>query len=605
MYFSLEDELRGIMEKQNKIYNYPLYEVREIRDLKDMVRQSRVLYSYKNAYLTKDPVAAGKISPHDPELKQKRKDEKEYLPIGFAKAAEDFEAFGSYLHQEFPAGVRVGVIGETRYEWYITYLATVCGTGIIIPLDKELPAAELKMMIERSKIDVLVYSDVAYTNLGAVKDDLPPVTIAMDPPAEGTGSLYFWDLLERGYEIRNEGNLSYDEIEIDPDEMRIILFTSGTTANAKAVMLSHRNICTNLMGMCSMVYIGPEYTCLSILPIHHTYECTCGFLCEYYRGTTVAICPGLRYILPSLKEVQPSYVLMVPLIVESIYNGIMRKIDSDPKVKRKFQFGLKLSRFLMKIGIDIRKKIFKDIHALLGPNLQFLIVGGAAVSADLLSNLRDLGIHCFQGYGLTECAPILALNRDKYYNDSSAGLPLPGVEVKIVNPDENGYGEIVGRGHNVMLGYYENPELTAEAIDKEGFFHTGDIGYIDEDSFVIITGRKQNVIVASNGKNIFPEEIEFLLLENPLIKEVVVHAIEEDGHMLLRAIIFPDREQIDQIEELKGKELDSPEVKARLEDVVKEVNQNMVAYKAVRRIEIRTEEFEKNTSKKIKRAQHY
>ncbi|NLB09283.1 MAG: long-chain fatty acid--CoA ligase [Clostridiales bacterium] len=296
---------------------------------------------------------------------------------------------------------------------------------------------------------------------------------------------------------------------------------------------------------------------------------------------------------------------MVPLIVENIYNGIMRKIDSDPKVKRKFQFGLKLSRFLMKIGIDIRKKIFKDIHALLGPNLRFLIVGGAAVSADLLSNLRDLGIHCFQGYGLTECAPILALNRDKYYNDSSAGLPLPGVEVKIINPDENGYGEIVGKGHNVMLGYYENPGLTAEAIDADGFFHTGDIGYINEDSFVIITGRKQNVIVASNGKNIFPEEIEFLLLENPLIKEVVVHAIEEEGHMLLRAIIFPDREQIDQIEELKGKELDSPEVRARLEDVVKEVNQNMVAYKAVRRIEIRTEEFEKNTSKKIKRAQYY
>lgn len=593
------------MEKQSKIYKYPLYTVREISDLKDMVRQSRTHYSYKNAYLTKDPVAVGKISPHDPEIKQKRKEEKEYLPIGFAKAADDIEAFGSFLHHEFPAGVRVGVIGETRYEWYITYLATVCGTGIIIPLDKELPAAELKTMIERSKADVLVYSDVAYTTLDTIKDDLPAVTIAMDPPGAGTDSLYFWDLLECGYEIRNKGDVSYDEIEIDPDEMKIILFTSGTTANAKAVMLSHRNICTNLMGMCSMVYIGPEDTCLSILPIHHTYECTCGFLCEFYRGTTVAICPGLRYILPSLKEVEPTYVLMVPLIAESIYNGIMRKINSDPKVKNKFQLGLKLSRFLMKIGIDIRKKLFKDIHAVIGPNLRFLIIGGAAVSSDLLSNLRDLGIHSFQGYGLTECAPILALNRENYYNDSSAGLPLPGVEIKIINPDEHGYGEIVGKGHNVMLGYYEHPEQTAEVIDADGFFHTGDIGYINEDSFVIITGRKQNMIVASNGKNIFPEEIEFLLMENPLIKEVVVHAIKENDNMLLRAIIFPDQDQIDQIEELKGKELDSPEVRAYLETAVKEVNKNLVAYKVVRRIEIRTEEFEKNTAKKIKRAQYY
>ena len=257
------------MEKQSKIYNYPLYEVRKIRDLKDMVQQSRMLYSYNNAYLTKDPVAAGKVSPHDPELKQKRKDEKDFLPIGFAKAADDFEAFGSYLHQEFPAGVRVGVIGETRYEWYITYLATVCGTGIIVPLDKELPAAELKMMIKRSKIDILVYSDIAFGTLDAIKDDLPPVTIAMDPPREGTGSLYFWDQLERGYEIRNKGNLSYDEIEIDLTKKLFLL------REQQPMPCSHAQSSQYLYQFDGNVFNGlyrSEDTCLSILPIHHTYD---------------------------------------------------------------------------------------------------------------------------------------------------------------------------------------------------------------------------------------------------------------------------------------------------------------------------------------------
>ena len=593
------------MTKTNSIYKYPLIEVRQINDLRDMVRQSKELYADNVAYFVKDPVAAGKISPYDVDIKQKRKDEQDFLPIYFERAAADFEAFGSWLYEKFPQGARVAVIGETRYEWYVTYMATVNGNGIIIPLDKELPSSELLTMLKRAKVDVLVYADIVYPKLQEVEDQLPPVTIAMDPPQENTSSLYFWDLLAEGHKIREEGNTGYDDLHIDPDEMRIILFTSGTTAMSKAVMLSHRNICVNLMGMCSMINIDESDTCLSVLPIHHTYECTCGFLCEFYRGTTVAVCPGLRYIVSSMKEIQPSYVLMVPLMVESIFNGIMRKINSDAKLKKKFNFGLKLSNFLLKIGIDVRKKIFKDIHAVVGQNLRFLIVGGAAISGDLIKDMRALGIRCFQGYGLTECAPILALNREFYYNDNSAGLPLPGVDIKIIDADEDGIGEIIGRGPNVMLGYYEDEEKTAAAIDDEGFYHTGDIGYIDENAFVIITGRKLNVIVAKNGKNIFPEEIEFILMQHDLIKEVIVHEVEENDNMLLSAIIFPDQDVMDNDEELKDKELDSPEVKARLEEIIKNVNKDLVTYKAVRRVEIRTKEFEKNTSKKIVRAKKY
>ena len=278
----------------------------------------------------------------------------------------------------------------------------------------------------------------------------------------------------------------------------------------------------------------------------------------------------------------------------------MKKVKGDAKLEKKFKFGLSLTRGLRKIGIDLRRKIFDTVHENFGGNLRMLIAGGAAIAPELLKDMQDMGFNCLQGYGLTECAPILALNRTHHYNNRSAGLPLPGVDIKILDPDENGIGEIAGRGDNVMLGYYNNEEATKNVIDEDGFFHTGDYGYLDKDQFVIITGRKANIIVTKNGKNVFPEEIEFLLTQHPLIAEAVVSGQErKDGDALIHAEIFPDRETVDEDPELKGLALTDDKVKEKVNAIVKEMNSGLVHYKTVRSISLRDAEFPKTTAKKI------
>jgi long-chain acyl-CoA synthetase len=378
------------------------------------------------------------------------------------------------------------------------------------------------------------------------------------------------------------------------------LFTSGTTAASKAVMLSHNNICINLQAMCGMLYIDPADVFLSVLPLHHTYECTCGFLCPIYRGATVAVCEGLRHITKNMQESKVTVMLVVPLMLELFYKRIMKSATSDPKLARKFRIGLALSKTLRKIGIDRRRKLFAKVHDNFGGHLRILIAGGASIDPSVLKGMQDLGIECLQGYGLTECAPILALNRDVDFKNEAAGLPLPGVEVRIINKDENGIGEIIGKGPNVMLGYFENPEATAEAIDKDGFFHTGDLGFLDKDGFIIITGRKKNVIVTKNGKNIYPEEIEFLLYKSAYIQECLVFGgADDEGEIVVRAEIFPNMEKIK--EEFGHESAVSEEVRRLIADEVKKVNHTLATYKYIRSFTLRDAEFEKTTSKKIKR----
>jgi len=366
-------------------------------------------------------------------------------------------------------------------------------------------------------------------------------------------------------------------------------------------MLSHSNICINLMAMCQMVEIVPDDVFLSVLPLHHTYECTCGFLCPVYRGATVAVCEGLRHITRNMQESQVTVMLAVPLMVELFYKRILKSATADPQLAKKFKIGLKLSNGLRKIGIDKRRKLFKRIHDTFGGHLRLLIAGGAAIDPAVLKGMRDLGIFSIQGYGLTECAPILALNRDVWYNDRAAGLALPGVEIRIVDKDENGIGEIIGKGPNVMLGYYENDEATQEVMDADGFFHTGDLGYMDKDGFVIITGRKKNVIVTKNGKNIFPEEIEFLLAQSDYIQESLVSGAEdEDGETYVKAEIFPNEEKIK--ETIGDVPLAGDAVRQLIGEEVRKVNHALTTYKYIRQFTLRDTEFEKTTSKKIKRA---
>lgn len=559
-----------------------LYKVRPIKDLKDMLNSSTELYGDKAAFLSKP------------------KGKSEYEPITYKQYKSDVEAFGTALTDLGLKGSKIALIGENRYEWSVSYLSIVNGTGIVVPLDKELPVNEIENLIVRSKAKAIIYS-------GNISEKIEPLFkkntaieyfIGMDVDRSDSKTLSFKALLEKGHELVKAGNRDFIDVEIVPDVMNMLLFTSGTTDTSKAVMLSHKNICENLMNMCSMLYIDEKDTFLSILPIHHTYECTCGFLCQIYRGCTIAYCEGLRHIVKNLKESKCTIMLGVPLIFEAMYRQIMNQAIKQ-KGKAAVKFALGLSNALRKVNIDIRRKLFKQIHDSLGGHIRLFISGAAGIDPQIARGFRDLGIPLVQGYGLTECAPIVALNRDCNYKDDAAGLPLPNLEVEIHEPDADGIGEIKCKGPSIMLGYYEDPEATA-AVIKDGWFYTGDSGYIDEDGFVHITGRKKNVIVTGNGKNVFPEEIEQLLDRSPYIKESLVYGRgESDGDTVVCAKIVPDREKIE--EDIKENVIPESSVEEIINNEIKKVNKQLVIYKHIKDFSIQDEEFKKTTTRKIKR----
>lgn len=547
---------------------YKNYEVRPIENLKEMLYTSAATWPEKNAFLEKrDGVYEG---------------------ITFNQYLLDVEGLGTELCARGLLGKRVIVTGENCYAWALAYMTVICGLGVVIPVDKEIPPEEIANIANISEADAVIYSAKYEDKIKKIEKPLD--FICFD---ELSG------LCAAGREKINAGDRTYLDLEIDKNEMASLIFTSGTTGVSKGVMLSHHNISFNLTEMCQMIYIGPEDTFLSVLPLHHAYECTCGFLCQIYRGSTIAYCEGLRYIMKNMKEVHPTMILCVPLLIETMYHKIwanIRKNGMGKMVKK----ALAASNASRKIGIDLRKKLFSEIHETFGGKLRMMIAGGAAVDPDILKGLRDFGILAVQGYGLTECAPLAAVNRDKFYCDSSAGLATPNATLEIVDAAEDGTGDIRFKGENIMLGYYKAPELTAEVI-VDGWLYTGDLGFIDKDGFLHITGRRKNVIVTANGKNIFPEELETYLSRNPYVLEsVVVGVPDETGRDYdIVAMILPDRERLDE-ENPDGysEEL----VREKLTEAVKQANSMVQQYKRIKKFLVRSEEFPKNTSKKIKRA---
>ena len=547
---------------------YKNYEVRPIENLKEMLYTSAATWPEKNAFLEKrDGVYEG---------------------ITFNQYLLDVEGLGTELCARGLLGKRVIVTGENCYAWALAYMTVICGLGVVIPVDKEIPPEEIANIANVSEADAVIYSAKYEDKIKKIEKPLD--FICFD---ELSG------LCAAGREKINAGDRTYLDLEIDKNEMASLIFTSGTTGVSKGVMLSHHNISFNLTEMCQMIYIGPEDTFLSVLPLHHAYECTCGFLCQIYRGSTIAYCEGLRYIMKNMKEVHPTMILCVPLLIETMYHKIwanIRKNGMEKMVKK----ALAASNASRKIGIDLRKKLFSEIHETFGGKLRMMIAGGAAVDPDILKGLRDFGILAVQGYGLTECAPLAAVNRDKFYCDSSAGLATPNATLEIVDAAEDGTGDIRFKGDNIMLGYYKAPELTAEVI-VDGWLYTGDLGFIDKDGFLHITGRRKNVIVTANGKNIFPEELETYLSRNPYVLEsVVVGVPDETGRDYdIVAMILPDTERLDE-ENPDGysEEL----VREKLTEAVKQANSMVQQYKRIKKFLVRSEEFPKNTSKKIKRA---
>ena len=561
----------------------PLYEVTKVTNLRDVIK-TRV-----------------KEFPGNPVFLHKPGKSKEYVPVSTEKYDHDIDSLGTAFMHKVNKGARIAILAETRYEWYVSYLATTNGTGCVVPIDKELKTDEIINCLSRAHADLLVFSKSKLEVVNEVygKIDSLKYYICMDD-LDDDKYINYSDFIAEGEKMLSEGDKIFTEATIDPEEMTILLFTSGTTAKSKAVMLCQRNICKNLMSMFSMLYIDRNDIFFSVLPLHHTYECTCGFLGQVYRGTTIAICSGLRYITSEIKEAKPSCILMVPVMLEMFYKNIMKNINSDPKKAKKFRTGLKISKFLMKFKIDVRKKLFAQIHEVFGGNMRLIILGGAPVKPEALEFFQDMGFLCVQGYGLTECAPILALNRDVDFENEAAGLPLPGVDVQILNPDSDGIGEFIAKGDNVFMGYYEDPESTAAALDSDGYYHTGDLGYIDKNGFCIITGRKKNVIIAGNGKNVFPEEIEYLLSLDDRVAESVVSGVQDEikNDIIIVATIFPD---MDWVEQNLGKDATDEQIQKELEDAVDKVNEKLVNYKKIKKTVLRKEEFEKNTSRKIKR----
>jgi len=564
--------------------NKPLYEVRKISDLKDMIEQSSRIYADKAAFLVK-PRTGG-----------------DYVPVSFKKFKEDIDALGTALMSLDLKGKKIALIGENRYEWATSYLAACNGTGIIVPLDKELPQNEIENCLQRSHADAIIFSRAVSGNIENISKNITSCKyfINMDADEDSNGQIAYSGLMKKGYELLGRGNREFTEAVVDREAMNILLFTSGTTDKSKAVMLSHRNIAENLMAMCSMLYIDDKDVFLSVLPMHHTYECTCGFLCQMYRGCTVAFCEGLRHIVKNLRESGCTMMNGVPLVFESIYKQLMNQVAKKPGGPGKLKMGIRLSKLAGVFGFDIRRKLFAEIHDALGGHLRMFISGAAAIDPQVSRGFREIGIKLVQGYGLTECAPIVGLNRDCWFKDDAAGLPLPGLSVVIDMPDNEGVGEIKVKGPSVMSGYYENKEATDAAI-RDGWFYTGDMGFLDSDGFIHITGRMKNVIVTKNGKNVYPEEIETLLNRSDYIKESLVYGTDGKDDVIVCAQIVPDKEKIE--EDIANNVIPRMEVHSIISSEVKRINRELVTYKYVKEFTLRDTEFEKTTTKKIKRYQ--
>ena len=560
----------------------PLYKVEKITDLKDMINKSVEKFSDRPAYV----------------FKTEKKGE--FKEITYKQLKNDIDSLGTALINLGLEGKRVAVIGENRYEWGVTYLAVVNGTGIIVPLDKALPANEIESLIIRSGVEAIVYSNKYNEIMNDLKEkkntDLK-YFISMDLDESENGIISFKKLVARGKELLENGDKRFIDAKINVEEMRIMLFTSGTTSKSKAVMLSHKNIASNLMDISSVLKVREDDRFLSFLPLHHTFECTTGFLLPLSVGASIAFCDGIRHIAENIKEYDITFMVSVPVLYENMCKKIMKSIKDQGKGTT-VNVGMKVSNALLKVGLDIRGKLFKQVHDSLGPKLRLLVAGGAALDPDTEKTFNSLGINMVQGYGLTESSPVIAVEDDKYKKIGSIGKALPTLDVKIDKPNKEGIGELLVKGPTIMLGYYENEEATKETIDKEGWLHTGDLAKIDKDGFIFITGRKKFVIVLKNGKNVYPEELEILINKIAGVKECFVYGKpEDDGDYKISAKIVYDKEIM---KDIYGVE-EEKDIKEKLWKEVKTINKTMPKYKYIKGITITEEELIKTTTRKVKR----
>ena len=551
-------------------------------DLKDMLKQTGEAYGDRPAYIFK--------------TEEKGK----FRTITHKEFRNEINALGTVLINMGLKDKRIAIISENRYEWELSYLAIASGVGVVVPLDKSLPENELESLILRSQVEAIIYSSKYDTIMGTLRDKKNTnlkYFISMDLEENTQGIYSEKTLIEKGKKLLNEGDSTYLNAKIDADKMGIMLFTSGTTAMSKAVMLSHKNLVTNVMDITQRFDLTEEDRFLSFLPLHHVFECTVGFLYPISIGGSIAFCEGVKHMADNIKEFGITAMISVPAVFDIIYRKVMKAIEKKGKLQN-LEKGKKISNLLLKVKIDLRKQLFKEVHESLGPKLKLVVTGGAALDPETEKGFNDLGFDVEQGYGLTETAPVIAAETPKCRRLGSIGKKFPSVEVKIDDPDEEGIGELMAKGPSIMLGYYENEEATKSALESDGWFHTGDLARIDKDGFIYISGRKKSVIVLNNGKNVFPEEIETLLNKVEGIKETFVfEKKEDDGDVKVCVEIVYDKELIKELYHIEGEE----NIKEFLWDKVKEVNKLMPKYKYVREMVITEEPLIKTTTLKIKR----
>ncbi len=553
--------------------------VLEVTDLKDMLNKTRELYGDKPGYKIK----IGK---------------KQYKTYTHKEIRDMINYLGTALISMGLKGKRIGVIGENRYEWELAYLSVVCGVGIVVPMDKSLPANELEEVIERSEVEAIFYSKkyeetikkIKYSEKNKLKH-----LISMDADIHDEGIYSEKELIEKGKELLDSGNTEYINAKINPEEMRIMLFTSGTTSKSKVVALSHKNLISNVMDYASVVDVDSNDRILSFLPLHHVYECTVGMLVSLYVGAERAFCDGIRHIVENLNKYKITYAAFVPAIYELMYKNIWKMIEKKGKVEETKQV---MQEYKDK-SMQEKKEVFKEIHDMYGGCIKLFITGAAALDKEVIETFRNWGLNLCQAYGLTETSPIIGIETNEYHRVGSIGKPIPHVQARIDEADDDGVGELVVKGPNVMLGYYNNKKAT-ESVMEDGWFHTGDLARIDEDGYIFICGRKKSVIVLKNGKNIYPEEMEGLVNKIEGVKESFIFGkqqTDDKDNIKIHVKIVFDKDIMKEAYKVESEE----EIYRVLTEKIKEVNSVMPKYKAIRGMIVSDKPLIKTTTGKIKR----
>ena len=560
----------------NNTMTKPFYEVRDFSNIRQLMEMSAALFGERPAF------------------EIKRGDE--HFNISYRQYLTDINSLSTALIDRLGSGLRAAICADNCYEYCLTYVSVICSGGVVAPVDKELHTGDILAILDAAKVQVLFCDQNFLEKHG---EALPPEVQLISFHGGAAQAESFDDFLAAGSALNASGKALYDQVKQDPEQLCTLLFTSGTTGLSKGVMLCQRNFAFEVKAAMGVLKIYPEDCGISLLPLHHTFESSIILFFAPYCGAKVTFCEGFSHVLRNMKEFSPTIFVAVPQVLEIVHRRILKAISKQKGGAVKFKVGKVLCKGASRIGIDLKRVLFKEIQQTFGGHMRMIICGGAPIDPQIIKDFDAFGIQVVFGYGLTECAPLAIINHDRLRTTDSVGKPLPGVQAKIIDRDEDGVGELCVKGGMVMLGYYNNPAATAQAIDRDGFFHTGDLAYVDRKGNYHLTGRIKNVIVTANGKNIYPEELEYHINADPLIAASMVEGVaDEDGVIRVHAQILPDFKEI---EEQIGRKPTLEELNSIVKDVVKQVNEKLPGFKHIRTFTVRTKAFVTTTTQKIKR----